>query len=84
MLTIFRMDEEMSTFKWEGIGHSGGIEILGGLEHIATTLIFVHEGKTTLLFDSPLCGRGQAPAYCPGPSLSPPAAENWELVLRVQ
>lgn len=81
MLTMFRMDEETSTFKWEDIGQSGGLEILGGLEHIAARLDSAQGRETTLVFDSPLCDRGQALAHCPGPSLSPPAAENWELVL---
>ena len=59
MLTMFRMDEEMSTFKWEGIGYSGGSETLGVWLHIAAALVSAHGGETTLLFDSPLWQRAK-------------------------
>ena len=51
MLTMFRMDEEMSTFKWEGIGYSGGSETLGVWLHIAAALVSARGGETTLLFE---------------------------------
>lgn len=79
---MFQKNEKIPVFKWEVTGHCRYVEFLGGLEHPSARLVAAHGGETTLFFfDSPLCGRGQVPAHCLGPSLSLPAAENWGLVL---